>query len=107
MPIPPNMLTAGEVAARLRLSPSAVYGEIHSGRLRCYCFGKRCYRVSEEDLQDYLDRHAMVNEGIGKSPKSSSALQHRRGRLRHLRVSPRPSSQNPPNASGPNECNVQ
>jgi excisionase family DNA binding protein len=48
------MLTVKDVARRLGVSPGLVYGEIRCGRLRCHRFGKRAYRVSEADVQQYI-----------------------------------------------------
>lgn len=48
------MLTIKEVSHRIGISIALVYREIHAGRLRAHCFGKRAYRVSEDDLTAYF-----------------------------------------------------
>jgi excisionase family DNA binding protein len=50
----PMMLTAKEVAQRLKVSLALAYREIWAGRLRAHCFGRRTYRVEETDLRAYI-----------------------------------------------------
>jgi len=52
----PQLLTVHEVATILRLNPLTVYGYIRSGKIRAAKFG-RSYRVAQEDLQDFINRH--------------------------------------------------
>lgn len=51
-----QLLTVQEVAKILRLNPLTVYGYIRAGKIRAAKFG-RSYRVSQEDLQDFINRH--------------------------------------------------
>jgi excisionase family DNA binding protein len=53
-----RVLTVAEVAGRLRVSPGAIYAAIQAGRLRAFRFGTRgrgTYRVTEENLRQYLE----------------------------------------------------
>lgn len=52
--MPTNLLTAAEVAARLRVSAMTIYRLIHRGELPAVRVGRN-YRVRVEDLQSYLD----------------------------------------------------
>jgi excisionase family DNA binding protein len=49
------LLTASEVAARLRVSKSWVYAEAQAGRLPAGRFGRHC-RFRAEDLDRYIAR---------------------------------------------------
>ena len=51
------MRSIQEVSKRLGISRSLVYAEIHAGNLHAYRFGKRTYRVSDEDLASYIEQH--------------------------------------------------
>ena len=51
-----QLLTVRDVARILRLNPLTVYGYIRSGKLTAAKFG-RSYRVSEEDLQEFITKH--------------------------------------------------
>lgn len=59
-------LTPREVADRLKVSLSTVYGLVESGKLACHRIGLRrgAVRVSEEDLAAYLEscRHSREEE---------------------------------------------
>jgi len=72
------MLTVNEIAKRLNVCPSLVYGWVESGMLshfRLGCRGKRgAIRVDEADLQAFL------------------AMQKREGRQDHLPSHPKPRS---------------
>jgi excisionase family DNA binding protein len=39
-----KLLTVGQVAHRLQISPSLLYREIKNGEIKVHRFGKRCYR---------------------------------------------------------------
>lgn len=97
------MLSIQKVSEQLAISRSLVYAEIHAGNLRAHCFGKRTYRVSEEDLASYKEQHGH----IAKLPKeiTSPAAAAPRGpkEFKHLNVTPRPSSRNRQDAVGPSE----
>lgn len=51
----PTVLTAGEVALRLRVSVMTVYRLIEDGSLRALRIG-RSFRIPTEALDDYLRR---------------------------------------------------
>lgn len=53
-----QLLTVRDVARILRLNPLTVYGYIRSGKLTAAKFG-RSYRISEEDLQNFIRSHTM------------------------------------------------
>ena len=75
------LLTPREVAERLKVSLSTVYGLVESGKLACYRIGLRrgAVRVSEEDLAAYLEscHHSQVIE-------RQRAV--RRVKLKHIRL---------------------
>lgn len=48
------MMTIKQTSERLGVSLATVYREVRRGRLHCHRFGKRAYRVSEQQLQEYL-----------------------------------------------------
>lgn len=52
-----EMHSIQEVSKRLGISRSLVYAEIHAGNLHAHRFGKRTYRVSDEDLASYVEQH--------------------------------------------------
>lgn len=93
-----------DVSKRLGISRSLVYGEIHSGQLRAHRFGKRTYRVSEGDLQDYIEEHGHAAvSGQQSGPDSSKAAEKTKLKaFKHVDVSRLLSSQNPPGAAGRN-----
>ena len=71
-----TLMTVAEVKNRLRCSLSNVYNLIEAGELRCYRVGKGKggIRVSERQLQDFLDsRETRPDEEEDATP------------LRHLR----------------------
>ena len=53
-----QLLTVQDVAKILRLNPLTVYGYIRAGKLRAAKFG-RYYRVSQADLQEFIQQHTM------------------------------------------------
>lgn len=61
------MYTIKEVAELLGVSLGVVYRDVHTGRLVAHRFGRRTYRVSEENLQRYLERSETA-----ESPTSAS-----------------------------------
>ena len=50
------MLTAAAVAKRLVVSIKTVRRWIEAGQLKAHRLG-RCVRISEADLQDFIERH--------------------------------------------------
>ena len=90
----PQLLTVEQVAERLQISLSLVYREIPSGRLLSHRFGKRYYRVSEENLEIYVREHLSPGYVV-RQPSQSSANQSKRvSSLRHLRINLPPCSRN-------------
>lgn len=64
------------VSKQLGISRSLVYAEIHAGNLHAHRFGKRTYRVSDEDLASYIEQHghtALLPKG-DTSPAAKSSL---------------------------------
>ena len=49
-----KFLTVAEVAAVMRVSKMTVYRLVHSGELRPAGVGRLLFRVSEQDVNDYL-----------------------------------------------------
>ena len=87
------MLTIKEVSHRTGISLALVYREVHAGRLRAYCFGKRAYRVSEVDLEQYLAGTAVPSaEPPAREPRSP-AREREVTQFKHLDVSRLLSSQ--------------
>ena len=72
------MLTVRQVSLRLGISLALVYREIRTGRLKVHCFGKRAYRISEEQIAAYL---AMSQEAHEPEP---SAEARGFGHLKHI-----------------------
>lgn len=72
------MLTVKQVSQRLGISLALVYREIRAGRLPAHCFGKRAYRVSEEQIATYL--------AMSQADRQSQSAPVRRGfgHLKHI-----------------------
>ncbi|WP_079581561.1 helix-turn-helix domain-containing protein [Paenarthrobacter nicotinovorans] len=68
-----DLLTATEVAERLRVSTAFVYREIHAGRLPAVKLGNR-YRIREADYQTF----------ITPKPKTTPRPRNQRERIRRL-----------------------
>ena len=66
------MLTVKQVAERLRISPSLVYGLCAAGKIRHerYGLGRGCIRVAEEALDDY--RRVRVRPATPSSETSTN-----------------------------------
>jgi excisionase family DNA binding protein len=74
------MLNVREVAERLRVSATCVYQLIEQGRMACHRIGigRGAIRVSEDDLEEFIDGcREKRNEGAKLPPHSV--------RLRHLK----------------------
>lgn len=73
-----DMMTVSTVAERLDVSDACVYAIIAAGDLRCYRIGvgRGAIRISEEQLQDYLDK-----KETGEKPKTSRPVPVK---LKHL-----------------------
>lgn len=52
-----NLLTAAEVAETLKMNPQVVVRKLNAGEIEGYKLGKE-WRVSEEQLLAYLERHS-------------------------------------------------
>lgn len=52
----PRLLSVAIVADRLDVSTKTIRRWIETGGLQIYRLG-RCVRISEADLQDFIDRH--------------------------------------------------
>ena len=52
----PRLLSAATVADRLEVSTKTIRRWIEAGALRVHRLG-RCIRISEADLQDFIDQH--------------------------------------------------
>src|SRR5258706_11405023 len=94
------MLSIRDVSNRLGISRSLVYAEIHAGNLLAHRFGKRTYRVSEEDLSAYIEQHghvALLPREVTSSSKAPAAPTG----FKHLKVTQQPLLQNQPSAAGP------
>ena len=96
------------VSKRLGISRSLVYAEIHSSNLQAHRFGKRTYRVSDEDLASYVEQHghtAVLPKDI-TNPAAKSAAGAPKS-FKHLKVTPRPLSQNRQGAAEPSGDTAQ
>lgn len=49
-----SLYTIKQVGEKLGISLSLVYREIRDGRLKCHRFGRRAYRVSDDELAAYV-----------------------------------------------------
>lgn len=86
-----SQFTIKQVSERLGISQSLVYREIRDGRLKCHCFGRRTYRISDEELAAYMDActHERMTE-VMESDRSKSrqpAKGNGPGLFRHIDVS--------------------
>jgi excisionase family DNA binding protein len=52
-----NVLTVAEVAKEMKVSQKTVYRWIESGQLRVARFGRKTYRVFEDDLKKFIKKH--------------------------------------------------
>lgn len=51
-----KLLKIREVAERLNVSPRTVYRMIADGKIGHYIWGKQQFRISEEQLEEFLTR---------------------------------------------------
>lgn len=67
----PAMMTVEEVARRLNMSDSFVYGAIADGRLKHHRFGKGQggIRVSESQLSAFLSETERAGAPVAEAPK--------------------------------------
>jgi excisionase family DNA binding protein len=75
------LLKPRDVAQRLNVSLSTVYGLVESGKLACHRIGCRrgAVRVSEQDLDAYV---ASCRNGIDDQPKRTPS----RVKLKHVHL---------------------
>jgi excisionase family DNA binding protein len=52
-----HLLTVEEVAEKLRLGPRTVYRLIEAGRLKAIKISRKAYRISENDLIQFIKKH--------------------------------------------------
>jgi len=84
------MYTVKEVSKRLSISLALVYREIHAGNLPARRFGKRTYRVSEADLDQYLCKSRAQPTQPVRTPRSVSTVARPatlNGKFKHIDVS--------------------
>ena len=101
------VLTAKEASKRLGISVALVYREIQSGRLECFRFGKRTYRISEEQLEDYLMACSKSDDVDGGGCIKVQPPGDWPRCFSHVDVSRLLSSQNRPSVAEPDECIAQ
>lgn len=65
-----DLLTASEVAERLRVSTMTVYRLIRSGELPAVRVGRN-YRVRSDDLLSYLDRQRVDPADFGEAAQDA------------------------------------
>lgn len=87
------MYTIEEVCQKLGISRSLCYREIQSGNLRAHRFARRAYRVSHDDLADYIARSVEPTPARAAAPTTRSRPKRERGAFRHVDVSQWLSSQ--------------
>jgi excisionase family DNA binding protein len=63
-----NLLTGSEVAETLKMNPQVVVRKLKAGEIEGYKLGKE-WRVSEEQLLAYLDRHSNKSRRKNESSK--------------------------------------
>ncbi len=89
------MYTIEEVCQKLGISRSLCYREIQSGNLRAHRFARRAYRISADDLADYIARS--VEPAPRPTPKAAPMTRRcpkrDRGAFQHIDISQWLSSQ--------------
>ena len=85
-------MTINQVAERLEISPSLVYGLIVAGKLRCRRHGlpghRGVVRVTDEMLAEYLE--AAEREAAKREACNPPAAVARLPVLKHIRPDPKP-----------------
>ena len=87
------MFTIDQVCQRLGISRSLCYREIRSGNLRAHRFARRTYRVSPEDLADYIARSVAPTPAPEAVSMTRRRLKREHGAFQHVDVSQWLSSQ--------------
>lgn len=54
--------TVSELAKRLTVSLSTAYEVVNSGEIEVICLGKKSYRITEQAVQDYIQRKTIAPE---------------------------------------------
>jgi excisionase family DNA binding protein len=70
-----RLLSVAQVSAKLQCARSTVRRLVADGELRASRISRRTIRISEADLQAYLDGRANVPMPATNSPKSNGAAQ--------------------------------
>ncbi|MCY2967400.1 MAG: helix-turn-helix domain-containing protein [Planctomycetota bacterium] len=72
------LLKPRQLAERLNVSLSTVYGLIETGKIACHRIGRGrgAVRVSEEDLADYLASCRNAEKNQTKPPRPRVKLKH-------------------------------
>jgi excisionase family DNA binding protein len=72
------MLTVKQVAGKLGISASLVYGLCASGKLRCerYGLGRGCIRISPEALEEYRQGCTSIRFGSGIAAATGTTFRH-------------------------------
>jgi excisionase family DNA binding protein len=86
------VFTIDQVCEQLGISRSLCYREIRAGNLRAHRFARRTYRVSAEDLADYISR-SVEPLPTPKTVRSSRRPKREQAAFEHLDVSQWLSSQ--------------
>jgi excisionase family DNA binding protein len=81
------MLTIQQVCQKLGISRSLCYREIQSGNLRAHRFARRAYRVSPDDLADYIARSVEPAPMPKSAPLTGLRPKRAHGSFRHVDVS--------------------
>jgi excisionase family DNA binding protein len=87
------VFTIDQVCERLGISRSLCYREIRSGNLRAHRFGRRTFRISEEDLADYIARSVEPTAAPKAVPTNRRRRKDEQRAFQHIDVSQWLSSQ--------------
>jgi|GEM_PF-974466 len=60
-----------EVAQMLDVTTMSINRWIHSGKLRAYKFSQNAYRISREDLEEFIEKSATIPKGYIIKPKNT------------------------------------
>jgi excisionase family DNA binding protein len=82
-----TVFTINQVCEQLGISRSLCYREIRSGNLRAHRFARRAYRVSPEDLADYIARSVEPSPPSKPVPTPRHRAKHEHSHFRHIDVS--------------------
>jgi excisionase family DNA binding protein len=65
-----KFLSTKEVAQTLGVTMMSVNRWIHSGRLRAYKFSQNAYKISQEDLDRFIENSATISNNHKHEPKT-------------------------------------